>query len=76
LRVTEYTSLPADAVVHIGAAPWLHVPVRKLHDDDGYLSEGARRCGAAKLLPSPKLSGGSDPGHRGIVSDGASAAAA
>jgi site-specific recombinase XerD len=33
LRVSEYTSLPADAVVQIGAAPWLHVPVGKLHDD-------------------------------------------
>ncbi len=25
LRVSEYTSLRADAVVHIGAGPWLHV---------------------------------------------------
>jgi site-specific recombinase XerD len=33
LRVGEYTSLRADAVVQIGAAPWLHVPVGKLHDD-------------------------------------------
>jgi site-specific recombinase XerD len=33
LRVGEYTALPADAVVQIGAAPWLHVPVGKLHDD-------------------------------------------
>jgi site-specific recombinase XerD len=33
LRVSEYTALPADAVVQIGAAPWLHVPVGKLHDD-------------------------------------------
>ena len=33
LRVGEYTGLPADAVVQIGAAPWLHVPVGKLHDD-------------------------------------------
>ena len=33
LRVGEYTSLPADAVVQIGAAPWLHVPVGKLHED-------------------------------------------
>ena len=30
LRVSEYTALPADAVVQIGAAPWLHVPVGKL----------------------------------------------
>ena len=29
LRVSEYTSLRADAVVHIGAGPWLHVPVGK-----------------------------------------------
>jgi site-specific recombinase XerD len=33
LRVGEYTALPADAVVQIGAAPWLHVPVGKLRDD-------------------------------------------
>jgi site-specific recombinase XerD len=33
LRVGEYTALPADAVVQIGAGPWLHVPVGKLHDD-------------------------------------------
>lgn len=33
LRVSEFTSLRADAVVQIGAAPWLHVPVGKLRDD-------------------------------------------
>jgi site-specific recombinase XerD len=33
LRVGEYTTLPADAVMQIGAGPWLHVPVGKLHDD-------------------------------------------
>jgi hypothetical protein len=33
LRVGEYTGLRADAVVLIGAAPWLHVPVGKLHED-------------------------------------------
>ena len=33
LRVSEFTSLPADAVVHIGAGPWLHVPVGKLRED-------------------------------------------
>ena len=33
LRVSEYTSLQAGAVVHIGAGPWLHVPVGKLRDD-------------------------------------------
>ncbi len=33
LRVGEFTALPADAVVQIGAAPWLHVPVGKLRDD-------------------------------------------
>ena len=33
LRVSEFTSLPADAVVLIGAGPWLHVPVGKLHED-------------------------------------------
>jgi site-specific recombinase XerD len=33
LRVGEYTTLPADAVMQIGAGPWLHVPIGKLHDD-------------------------------------------
>jgi site-specific recombinase XerD len=33
LRVSEFTSLTADAVVQIGAAPWLHVPVGKLRED-------------------------------------------
>ena len=33
LRVGEYTALRADAVVQIGAAPWLHVPVGKLRED-------------------------------------------
>lgn len=33
LRVGEYTNLPADAVVTIGATMWLHVPVGKLHND-------------------------------------------
>ena len=33
LRVGEFTALPADAVVQIGAAPWLHVPVGKLAQD-------------------------------------------
>jgi site-specific recombinase XerD len=33
LRVGEFTGLPADAVVQIGAAPWLHVPVGKLRED-------------------------------------------
>jgi site-specific recombinase XerD len=33
LRVGEFTTLPTDAMVHIGDAPWLHVPVGKLHDD-------------------------------------------
>jgi site-specific recombinase XerD len=33
LRVSEYTGLTADAVVLIGAGPWLHVPVGKLHQD-------------------------------------------
>lgn len=33
LRVSEYTALRADAVVQIGAAPWLHVPVGKLRED-------------------------------------------
>jgi site-specific recombinase XerD len=29
LRVSEFTGLRSDAVVHIGAGPWLHVPVGK-----------------------------------------------
>ena len=33
LRVSEFTGLPADAVVLIGAGPWLHVPVGKLRED-------------------------------------------
>ena len=33
LRVSEYTGLRADAVVLIGAGPWLHVPVGKLRED-------------------------------------------
>ncbi len=33
LRVSEFTALSADAVVQIGAAPWLHVPVGKLRED-------------------------------------------
>jgi site-specific recombinase XerD len=33
LRVSEYTGLPAGAVVQIGAGPWLHVPVGKLRND-------------------------------------------
>jgi len=33
LRVSEFTGLRADAVVHIGAGPWLHVPVGKLRED-------------------------------------------
>jgi len=31
--VSEYTALPAGAVVLIGAGPWLHVPVGKLRED-------------------------------------------
>ncbi|GAA3295293.1 tyrosine-type recombinase/integrase [Dactylosporangium vinaceum] len=33
LRVGEFTALRADAVMLIGAAHWLHVPVGKLHED-------------------------------------------
>jgi site-specific recombinase XerD len=33
LRVSEYTGLPAGAVVLIGAGPWLRVPVGKLRED-------------------------------------------
>ena len=33
LRVGEFTALRCDAIVLIGAAHWLHVPVGKLHED-------------------------------------------
>ena len=33
LRVGEFTPLPADAVVQIDAASWLHVPLGKLRED-------------------------------------------
>jgi site-specific recombinase XerD len=33
LRISEFTGLRADAIVTIGAAPWLHVPVGKLGED-------------------------------------------
>jgi site-specific recombinase XerD len=33
LRVSEFTGLRADAMVLIGGAPWLHVPVGKLRED-------------------------------------------
>lgn len=33
LRVSEFTALTSDAVVQIGAGPWLHVPVGKLRED-------------------------------------------
>jgi site-specific recombinase XerD len=33
MRVSEHTGLQASAVVHIGAGPWLHVPVGKLRND-------------------------------------------
>ena len=33
LRVSEFTGLPAGAVVLIGAGPWLHVPAGKLRED-------------------------------------------
>ncbi len=33
LRVSEFTGLRSDAIVHIGAGPWLHVPVGKLRED-------------------------------------------
>ncbi len=33
LRVGEYTTLAADAVVLIGDTYWLHVPIGKLHED-------------------------------------------
>jgi hypothetical protein len=33
LPVGEFTGLLSDAVMQIGAAPWLHVPVGKLRED-------------------------------------------
>jgi site-specific recombinase XerD len=33
LRVSEFTTLAADAMVLIGAGPWLHIPVGKLRED-------------------------------------------
>ena len=33
LRVSEFTALRSDAIVQIGAGPWLHVPVGKLRED-------------------------------------------
>jgi site-specific recombinase XerD len=33
LRVSEFTGLTADAMVLIGAGPWLHIPVGKLRED-------------------------------------------
>lgn len=33
LRISEFTGLRSDAIVTIGAAPWLHVPVGKLRED-------------------------------------------
>src|SRR6516165_10936905 len=63
LRVSEFTGLPASAVVHIGAGPWLHVPVGKLREDrylplhpqllaliDGYRARHVP-AGHALLLP-------------------------
>jgi integrase len=71
LRVSEYTTLRADAVVQIGAAPWLHVPVGKLHDDR-YLPlhpkpRGADRrlpCGARAGRPSAAAAAGERPRTR------------
>jgi site-specific recombinase XerD len=67
LRVSEYISLCADAVVQIGAGPWLHVPVGKLREDrylpmhphlvaliDDYRT---RHAGPANPLPLPRENG-------------------
>jgi site-specific recombinase XerD len=64
LRVSEYTCLRADAVVQIGAGPWLHVPVGKLREDrylplhphlvaliDDYRSRHVATAGNPLLLP-------------------------
>ncbi len=52
LRVSEFTSLPADAVVQIGAAPWLHVPVGKLREDR-YLPLHPQLVRPDRRLPQP-----------------------
>ena len=55
LRVGEFTGLPADAVVHIGAAPWLHVPVGKLREDR-YLPLHPHLVDPDRRLPQPRTS--------------------
>ena len=50
LRVSEFTALRADAVVQIGAAPWLHVPVGKLREDR-YLPLHPHLVDADRRLP-------------------------
>ena len=64
LRVSEFTGLQAGVVVHIGAGPWLHVPVGKLREDrylplhpqlvtliDGYRAAHVPACQPAATAP-------------------------
>ena len=75
LRVSEFTALPADAVVQIGAAPWLHVPVGKLREDrylplhpqlvdliDEYRT--AARPARASAAAAPRERAAAGPAHR------------
>jgi site-specific recombinase XerD len=60
LRVSEYIALRADAVVQIGAGPWLHVPVGKLREDrylplHPHLTALIDQCRAAHVDPANPL---------------------
>jgi site-specific recombinase XerD len=59
LRVSEFTALTADAVVQIGAAPWLHVPVGKLREDR-YLPLHPQLVGLIEQYRTAHV----PPGHR------------
>jgi integrase len=75
LRVSEYTSLAADAIVQIGAGPWLHVPAGQLREDrylplhphltaliDGYRTPVCPRQSPAAAAPRERPPPG--PPHR------------
>src|SRR5215472_10517491 len=54
LRVSEYTSLRADAVVQIGAGPWLHVPIGKpayRHAVTRYINKAGAAAGLPHIHP-------------------------
>jgi hypothetical protein len=58
LRVGEYTALPADALVLIGGAPWLHGPVHAARDQGLTWTEIGQLLGlspetAARYQPHP-----------------------